>query len=180
MDQVYTATGKVLETQANRVAYKLGLGPHVTARKIKSYFGDGEQRVQRLELLRTTVPPKLEKWCLKLVKYGFPTESANTQCQAFKEIVDLVTLFPGLRVLFLQTKVLDNTTSLDAMSKLWNRPTGPPDQEWTFCQILGATCLTDTTISAILESISVSESTNCSQEGLSVIESLLVGQNSEL
>jgi hypothetical protein len=105
------------------------------------------------------------------------TESANTQCQAFKEIVDLATSFPGLQVLFLETKVLDNTTSLDAMSKLWNRVIGPPDQEWVFWQKLAATCLTDTTISAILERRSVSELTNCSQGGLSVIESLLVGQN---
>jgi hypothetical protein len=72
LDQVYTAAGKVLETQANRVAYKLGLGPHVIARKIKSYFGDAEQRVQLLELLRTTVPPKIKKLCLKLVKYSLP------------------------------------------------------------------------------------------------------------
>ncbi|KAJ7843225.1 hypothetical protein B0H14DRAFT_3689877 [Mycena olivaceomarginata] len=63
------------------------------------------------------------------------------------------------------------------MSELWNRPTGPPDQEWTFWQKLAATCLSDTTISGILERRSVSELTNCSQEGLSVIESLLVGQN---
>ncbi|KAJ7798816.1 hypothetical protein B0H14DRAFT_3156759 [Mycena olivaceomarginata] len=160
LDQVYTAAGKVMETQANRIAYKFGLGPHgATA-------GASWKN-----------PPKLKKWCSKLVKYSLPTESANTQRQAFKEIVDLVTLFPGLRVLFLQTKVLDNTTSPDAMSKLWNRAIGPPDQEWTFWQILGAICLTDTTISAILESRSVSELTNCSQEGLSVIESLLVGQN---
>jgi hypothetical protein len=29
MDQVCTAAGKVLETQVNRAAFKLGLGPHV-------------------------------------------------------------------------------------------------------------------------------------------------------
>ncbi|KAJ7833767.1 hypothetical protein B0H14DRAFT_3710244 [Mycena olivaceomarginata] len=136
LDQVYTAAGKVLETQANRIAYKLGLGPHVIAWKIKSYFGDAEQRS----------PPKLKKLCSKLVKYSLPTESANTQCQAFKEIVDLVTLFPGLR-------------------------------EWMFWEKLAKTCLSDTTISAILERRSVSDSTTCSEEGLSVIESLLVGQN---
>ncbi|KAJ7833781.1 hypothetical protein B0H14DRAFT_3871553, partial [Mycena olivaceomarginata] len=173
LNQVYTAAGKVLETKANRVAYKFGLGPHAVAGKIKSHFGDAEKRVQQLELLRTTVAPKLKKWCLKLMKYTLPTESANTQCQAFKEIVDLATLFPGLRVLFLQTKVLGNTTSPDAMSKLWNQVIGPPNQEWMFWQKLAATCLTDTTISAILEGRSVSELTNCLQEGLSVIESLL-------
>jgi hypothetical protein len=72
MDQVYTAAGKVLETQANRVAYKLGLGPHAIAWKIKAYFGDAEQRVQALEFLRTTVPTKLKKLCSKLIKYSLP------------------------------------------------------------------------------------------------------------
>jgi hypothetical protein len=72
LDQVYTAAGKVLETHANRVAFKLGLGPHVIAGKIKLHFGDGEHRMQQLELLRTTVPPKLEKRCLKLMKYSLP------------------------------------------------------------------------------------------------------------
>jgi hypothetical protein len=72
LDQVYTAAGKVLETQANQVAYKLGLGPHVIAQKIRSYFGNAEQRVQSLELLRTTVPSKLKKLCFKLVKCSLP------------------------------------------------------------------------------------------------------------
>ncbi|KAJ7824288.1 hypothetical protein B0H14DRAFT_1302083 [Mycena olivaceomarginata] len=174
LDQVYTAAGKVLETQANRVAFKLGLGPHVIARKIKLHFGDGEHRMQQLELLRTTVPPKLEKRCLKLMKYSLPIESANTQCQAFKEIVDLVTLLPGLRVLFLQTKVLNNLTSLDTISALWDRSTGPPDKEWTFWQTLAVTALADTAISAITEKSLLPDLVACNNEGLSVIEQLLV------
>ncbi|KAJ7858466.1 hypothetical protein B0H14DRAFT_3135449 [Mycena olivaceomarginata] len=142
--------------------------------KSKLHFGDGEHRMQQLELLRTTVPPKLKKRCLKLIKYSLPTESANTQCQAFKEIVDLVTLLPGLRVLCLQTKVLDNVTSLDTISALWDRSTGPPDKEWTFWQALAATGLADTAISAITEQSLLPDLVACSNEGLSVIEQLLV------
>ncbi|KAF7370232.1 hypothetical protein MSAN_00654000 [Mycena sanguinolenta] len=70
MDQVYTTLGKALEMQANRAAYAFGLGPQVVAQKIKVYFGKGEETIQRLELLATTVPPKLEKRCLKLMKYA--------------------------------------------------------------------------------------------------------------
>jgi hypothetical protein len=70
LDQVYTATGKVLETHVNCVASKLGLGPHVITGKIKSHFGDGAHRMQQLELRQTTVPPKLEKQCLKLMTYS--------------------------------------------------------------------------------------------------------------
>lgn len=72
LDEIYTCLGKVLEKQANRAAYTLGLGPHVVAQKIKSYFGKGEERVQRLELLRTEVPPELKKLCLKVMKYALP------------------------------------------------------------------------------------------------------------
>jgi hypothetical protein len=72
LNHVYSAAGKVLETHANRVAYKLGLGPHVIAGKIKLHFGDKEHRMHQLELLRTTVPPKLKKQCFKLMKYTLP------------------------------------------------------------------------------------------------------------
>ncbi|KAF8159102.1 hypothetical protein K438DRAFT_1986028 [Mycena galopus ATCC 62051] len=144
LDRVYTSIGNVLETQANRAAYTFGLGPHVAAGKIQAHFGDGEERVRQLELLRITAPLKLEMKCLKLMKYTLPTEAINTQCQAFKEIVDLVTIFPGLRVLFLHTKPLANASALDAISALWDRSTGAPDKEWTFWQTLAATCLTET------------------------------------
>jgi hypothetical protein len=70
LDRVYTSLGKVLETQANRAAYSFGLGPHIVAQKIKSYFGNGEERAVHLELLRSSIPPKLEKQCYKLMKYA--------------------------------------------------------------------------------------------------------------
>ncbi|KAJ7110998.1 hypothetical protein C8R44DRAFT_799798 [Mycena epipterygia] len=43
LERLYTSLGKVLETQANRAAYSLGLGPRVVAQKIKAYFGNGEE-----------------------------------------------------------------------------------------------------------------------------------------
>ncbi|KAF7345866.1 hypothetical protein MVEN_01608500 [Mycena venus] len=108
LNSVYTSFGRILEKKANRAAHSLGLGPHVVAQKIKGHFGNGEDRVQHLELLRTSVPQKLEKRCFKLLKYTFPTESPNMQHRAFKYIVELITLFPGLRVLFLHAKCILN------------------------------------------------------------------------
>jgi hypothetical protein len=70
LDRVYTSLGKVLETQANRAAYSFGLGPHIVAQKIKSYFGNGQERTLQLESLHTSIPPKLEKWRHKLMKYA--------------------------------------------------------------------------------------------------------------
>ncbi|KAF8182857.1 hypothetical protein K438DRAFT_1724845 [Mycena galopus ATCC 62051] len=174
LERVYTSIGNVLETQANRAAHTLGLGPHVIACKIKSYFGNAEERMQRLELLRITIPSKLEKKCLKLMKYTLPTEAANTQCQAFKEIIDLVTLFPGLRILLLHTKPLENARSFDAISLLWSSSLVAPNKEWTFWQTLAAVSLTDTAISAILETSSTAEFGKCHEEGLGVIERLLI------
>jgi hypothetical protein len=72
LDRVYTSLGKVLETQANRAAYGLGFGPHVVAQKIKSYFGNAKERVQHLELLRSSFPDKLEKNYWRLMKYTLP------------------------------------------------------------------------------------------------------------
>jgi hypothetical protein len=72
LDRVYTSLGKVLETQANRAAYSFGLGSHIVAQKIKSYFGNGEERVLKLESLYTSIPPKFQKWCHKLMKYALP------------------------------------------------------------------------------------------------------------
>ncbi|KAF8218326.1 hypothetical protein K438DRAFT_1796675 [Mycena galopus ATCC 62051] len=174
LEQVYLGLGKVAEKQANRVAYTLGLGPHVIARKLTSYFGNGEERVERLKLLRTSVPPKLKKQCLKLVKYTLPTESANTQCQAFGEIVNLVTLFAELRGTLLRAKFLDGATSVDTISPLWDRPgaTGP---EWEFWKTLAATCLSESNISAMVEVRRTPELTKCGRDGLSVIECLLIG-----
>jgi hypothetical protein len=72
LDRVYTSLGKVLETKANRAAYSFGLGPHIVAQKIKSYFGNGEDKVVQLELLRTSIALKLDKRCYKLMRYALP------------------------------------------------------------------------------------------------------------
>ncbi|KAF7370238.1 hypothetical protein MSAN_00654600 [Mycena sanguinolenta] len=174
MDQVYTTLGKAVEAQANRAAYALGLGPQVVAQKIKVYFGNREETIQQLELLATAVPPKLEKRCLKLMKYALLTESANVQHQAFKNIVHLVTSFPGLRLVFLHTKFLNASPSLDTVCQLWNHSSGSPDEDWEFWKILAATCLTEPDISTIVEGSPVSNLSNCQQEGLSVVEQLMI------
>ncbi|KAJ7501459.1 hypothetical protein B0H11DRAFT_721547 [Mycena galericulata] len=178
LDRIYTSLGRVLERHANRTAHSLGLGPHAVAQKIKSFFNNGEERVQRLELLRTAVPPKLQKRCLKLFEYTLPTESSEMQCQAFRDIVDLVTLFPGLRILFLPATPSDIATLRDTISTLWDRSPGTPNAEWTFWKTLASTCLTETTISAILDERSVSDLCDCQEGGLSVIEQLLLEHDS--
>ncbi|KAF7334934.1 hypothetical protein MVEN_02243100 [Mycena venus] len=179
LDRMYTSLGDILERQANRAAYTLGHGPHVVANKIKVYFGNSEERVQRLELLRSSVPPKLEKKCLKLMKYTQPTESADTQCRAFKDVVHLVTLFPGLRVIFLRAKFLEGQTSVDAITALYNRDFVAINAEWEFWRTFAAGCLSDSDIGAMLEERRICELAIC-DEGLSLVERLLIESNSSL
>jgi hypothetical protein len=193
LDGVYTAWGHTLEKHANKAAYALlGLGPHVVAKKIKEYFGDGGERVLKLDALRGATPARLEKKCAKLIKYSLPcgtplcfkvnnyrhpfarTESANTQRQAFEDILDLITLFPGLRAVFLRAKQLEGVTSVDAVSALWDRHNGAPEEDWDFWKSLTATCLAETEISSILEGGSIADLTSCRVEGLSIIERLII------
>jgi hypothetical protein len=64
-------------------------------------------------------------------------------------IVDLGTLFPGLRELFLRSKCMrDAQSSLIYVSSLEDRTEAT---EWGFWQALAATYLSDTTIAHILE-----------------------------
>jgi hypothetical protein len=102
------------------------------------------------------------------------TESADTQCRAFKDIVEIVTLFPGLRALLLHAKYIEAATSAEDISSLWRRDSGPPDDEWTFWQMLAATCLANTTISTNMEASTITQLSSCDAGGLSVIELLLV------
>jgi hypothetical protein len=82
------------------------------------------------------------------------------QYQAFRSIIELVTLFPGLRVHFLGAKCMDNAKSIDTISAISDRSPGTPDEEWAFWQSLAATCLSDTTISAIMEGSGIEQLTS--------------------
>jgi hypothetical protein len=102
------------------------------------------------------------------------TESADTQSQAFRAIVEIVTLFPGLRAVCLHAKYMEGETTTETISALWTHAHGAPDGNWTFWQMLAATCLTDPTISTIMEDSTVPLLTTCDGGGLSVVERLLV------
>ncbi|KAF7346002.1 hypothetical protein MVEN_01622900 [Mycena venus] len=122
-----------------------------------------------LDRVYTSLGKVLEKQANKAAR-----ESSSVQLQAFKDIVDLATLFPGIRVVFLRSNCLGNATSVDAISALWDRSTGSPDQDWNFWKILAATCLMERNTSAEIEGGSISDLSNCQQEGLSMVERLLV------
>jgi hypothetical protein len=70
------------------------------------------------------------------------TESADTHYQAFKDVVEIVTLLPGLHALLLHAKYTESPTSTEDISFLWSRANVPPDDKWKFwkksgCNLLG-------------------------------------------
>jgi hypothetical protein len=71
---------------------------------------------------------------------------------------------------------MNNATSADNISALWERSAGSPDEEWTYWQTFAAICLSDAKIAAILEKSSIPELTSSDDVKLSVIERLLLEQ----
>ncbi|KAJ7162311.1 hypothetical protein C8R46DRAFT_1104205 [Mycena filopes] len=67
-------------------------------------------------------------------------------------------------------------TSAVTISELWEAPPSlaPPSEEWLFWQALAVACLSETTISTLIDDTPVTELTQCLEDGLSVIEQLLV------
>ncbi|KAF7360035.1 putative TUP1-general transcription repressor [Mycena venus] len=92
-----------------------------------------------------------------------------------KAVVDLVTLFPGLRVIFISAQFLDGATSADKITTLWDRHNAATDAEWEFWRTLAVTCLSDTDISTMLEGCTIRQLAKCDEVGLSVTERLLIG-----
>ncbi|KAF7344935.1 hypothetical protein MVEN_01656000 [Mycena venus] len=182
--EVYSTVGQTLGTHTNRLAHRLGLGPDVVAQKIATFFGTGGERQLRLTALRNDheIPAKLEKDCSRLMGYTLPNESPKTQRQAFERIVTLITLFPGLRLHFCRSNCMQSVPiSKDDISALWDRSDGYLDPEWSFWRTFAATCLSETSISVMLEKTSVSQLANCLHDngGLSVIERLLIAHGCE-
>lgn len=190
---VYTVCGHALEKQANRVAHKIGLGSQAATQKLMVYFGDGEQRLSKLEGLRTCIPPKVRDYCANIAKYALPcafpnssvlflntyfhrTEAPTNRLRAFKNVVHLCTRFPGLRKIFLGSNSMRGATSVASIYELWDPPPGrtPPDEEGSFWQGVAAACLSETTTSGLIEATPVAELAHCQEEALSVIERLLV------
>ncbi|KAJ7140135.1 hypothetical protein C8R46DRAFT_1135968, partial [Mycena filopes] len=176
LDRVYTVWGHALEKQANRIAHKMGMGSDATTQKLAVYFGNGQERLLKLEGLRTSTPPKVRDYCRNLMKYTLPTGAPATQLRAFKNVVHLCTRFLGLRAVFLGCKCMQDATPAASISELWTPSPclEQPSEEWLFWQGLAAACLSETIISTLLEDTPVAELTHCSEEGLSVIERFLV------
>ncbi|KAJ7932904.1 hypothetical protein B0H13DRAFT_1953783, partial [Mycena leptocephala] len=97
----------------------------------------------------------------------------QTQLQAFRDIVTSSLSFLVFGYIFSMPSVWRAQRRRTPFQRF-----GPsywcPDEEWTFWKTFAATCLSNTTISAILVTSSIPKLTSCEEGRLSVVEKLLV------
>ncbi|KAJ7134017.1 hypothetical protein C8R43DRAFT_1022198 [Mycena crocata] len=182
LHDLYSTLGGAAEKHANRAAHNLGLGPAAVAERIRLFFGDGSERESKLVLLQEESPGKrLEKDCVRLMKYALPVESATMQLDAYKNLVALTTLYPGIRRLFLRCEYLEGVPLLETdIACGWERSDGAVcGPSWHFHRNFAAACIADEDISTMVENMSTSELGSVANrpEGLSVIEKLLVASD---
>jgi hypothetical protein len=97
---------------------------------------------------------------------------------AFKGIINLTTVYPGLRRMFLNCRYVQGITlSEDALSSLWFRDLCGP--EWHFSRNFAAACIVDNDICPMLEANPQWTCVVNVAEGLSVVERLVVAADCE-
>ncbi|KAJ6605397.1 hypothetical protein DFH09DRAFT_1353851 [Mycena vulgaris] len=181
LHEIYSTLAVSAAKHANRTAHTLGLGPEAVAQRINTFFGDGYERESQLNLFGDHRARKVEKDCLKLVEYTLPSESAHTQLQAFRAVVSITTRYPGLRRLLIGSKHIQLIEPSErAILSLWDRPDGSGPQ-WIFYRNFASACIADGDISAIIQDFPTSNLVvgDSPEEGLSVIERLLVAADSD-
>ncbi|KAJ7498869.1 hypothetical protein FB451DRAFT_1203270 [Mycena latifolia] len=181
LHELYSTLGGTAEKHANRAAHNLGLGPVAVSERIGLFFGDGSERETALLQLKADGPArKLEKDCVRLMKYALPTESANTQLESFKNIVALTTRYPGVRHLFLRCEYLEGVEILEKdIACAWDRSDDACGPHWHFHRNFASACVADQDIATMVEDVSPPNLGSVANrpEGLSVIERLLVASD---
>ncbi|KAF7367682.1 hypothetical protein MSAN_00831900 [Mycena sanguinolenta] len=187
-------------------AHNAGRGPHAVADKIIGSFGTGSVRVRNLAIVQRQLNiqeeqhtteeqddddepnidlSELRKQCSEFVRYTLREERADMQCQAFQRLVQLTTLFPGLRLMLLLSKHIQppkSTNLQDMLSKLWDRshPILPPDDEseWRFWRSFAEICLSESSISLVIERCPITQVALCKGTPNCVIGELLIRYSS--
>ncbi|KAF7369323.1 hypothetical protein MVEN_00260600 [Mycena venus] len=183
LHHIYSSLGHFAERKANRMAHRLGLGPVALTRRIQDFLGNGLDREIRIGQLKTGEVPKLQRDCLRLMKYMLPSESKSTQFQTSQALVMLITRFPGLRSYFLECKHIRRAgISEQNIVALWHPTcdeTDPDDKTLDFLSFAAA-CVADGNIAGILEGTPFQLwCVTDDSAPLSPIETLLVASNSE-
>ena len=95
--------------------------------------------------------------------------------QALGRIITLTTRYPGLRRIFLQSSAINKVAhSADAICEFWRNTEYHTGTEAHFLLEFAACCLVKCDISIYLEGIRPSELGRAVEEGLGVVDKLLV------
>jgi hypothetical protein len=143
----YLAGGRYVGKKFGRLAHEMGYGPDAASERVRKRFENKAERLSELaNLRRGEVDHSLRKNCLELMAYTLPAETPLTQLRAFKNIVTLVTRFPGLRHVFISCRHLRAAgTSKPHIVELWqgsNNVFGETS-EWTFFLEFAVSCICD-------------------------------------
>ncbi|KAF7321965.1 hypothetical protein MKEN_00719000 [Mycena kentingensis (nom. inval.)] len=154
--EFYQQAGNLLDRSANRLAHRFGRGPLALQGRIEFLFEKECDRETTLQGLRSagSVPLKVRKCCITILRFALPSESACTQVDCFKAIISLSTRYPGLRRVFLEILQSEQTEQLDrdTILSLWRRTdTFGTLEDFTFASTCAAECLAERCISAIVE-----------------------------
>ncbi|KAJ6610286.1 hypothetical protein B0H10DRAFT_2061045 [Mycena sp. CBHHK59/15] len=201
--------GAMHETLGDR-AHQAGRGPHAVANIIISSFGEGSDRVRNLaavqkelkirkekrhtpeeqdddeeeeepmEISKRINPSELRKQCSEFMRYTLRKERADMQCQAFQRLVQLTTMFPGLRLMLLLSEHIRSPKLAkfeDKISMLWDRSDSsllPAEEaEWNFWRSFAEMCLSKAPISLTIERCHITRVVHYQGTSSCVIDELL-------
>ncbi|KAJ6549849.1 hypothetical protein B0H19DRAFT_1264749 [Mycena capillaripes] len=183
MDNMLGRLGRAAHESWGDRAHQAGRGPHAVADNIISLFGEGRDRVGNLaavqrelklpkekrhtteeqdekevETTKRIDPSALQKQCSRFMKYTLSEETVDMQCVAFQRLVQLTTMFPGLRLMLLLSKHIQSSEPAkveDKISRLWDRSQSSflsdDEAEWRFWRSFAEMCLSKAPITLTIE-----------------------------
>ncbi|KAJ7809110.1 hypothetical protein B0H14DRAFT_3151703 [Mycena olivaceomarginata] len=205
VDNTFGRVGRAVHEALGDRAHQAGRGPHAIADNIISSFGEGSDRVRNLaavqrelkiqkerprtseeqderkEISKKIDPSALRKQCSEFARYTLSKERSDMQCEAFQRLVQLTTMFPGLRLMLLPERIQSSKlTGLEVkISTLWDRSDSsflPNEAEWRFWRSFAEMCLSEAPISLMIEICHITQVVQYQLEGTSscVIDELLL------
>ncbi|CAK5277823.1 unnamed protein product [Mycena citricolor] len=188
----FLQAGHAIGEKVNNLTAKIiRLGPHPLLEEIKTILKDGIDRIDRLKMIRRESPSsgldeeKVIKLLQGILEYTSEKELPRTNEQAFECIVDIVTLFPGSRRLFLRTPFFANRKRTfgpyfcqDDILKIWKWGNGAAKKHWTYWSNVASLALSHSQTSTLMETSRLDDLVGGNSEGAGLcgIQQLIVGR----
>ncbi|KAF8511403.1 hypothetical protein BU17DRAFT_69656 [Hysterangium stoloniferum] len=188
--QGYEWAAHKIDYSFGKLAAKMGKGPEFPTKGIEEAFGIAtDQKLKRLcdlydlEVNYRRQPSsgcprwdwdidKLDHYCDSLRDYASPSKTFKTQFKAFKDIVRMVTCYPGLRRVFCR----DLSVMRIQPEILWKRNDEDfMDDGWKLFRQLAASCIgeKDLNVTVIVEKVRPDEFGSFFDHSEGIVESLI-------